>query len=92
MVGAIVKDPVQDPVVLKEYLETVDQGTRRMEGPLPRLQGADLTMTTIFGIRHHGPGCARSLLAALDALAPDVVLLKCRRRWSRCWCMRRTRR
>jgi hypothetical protein len=33
-------------------------------------------MTTIFGIRHHGPGCARSLLAALDALSPDVVLLE----------------
>ena len=33
-------------------------------------------MTTIFGIRHHGPGCARSLLAALEALAPDIVLLE----------------
>ena len=33
-------------------------------------------MTTIFGIRHHGPGCARSLLAALEALAPDVVLIE----------------
>jgi hypothetical protein len=33
-------------------------------------------MTTIFGIRHHGPGCARSLLAALDALQPDVVLIE----------------
>lgn len=33
-------------------------------------------MTTLFGIRHHGPGCARSLLAALDALSPDVVLLE----------------
>jgi hypothetical protein len=33
-------------------------------------------MTTLFGIRHHGPGCARSLLAALDALAPDVILLE----------------
>jgi len=33
-------------------------------------------MTTLFGIRHHGPGCARSLLAALDALSPDVILLE----------------
>jgi hypothetical protein len=33
-------------------------------------------MTTIFGIRHHGPGCARSLLAALDSLAPDLILLE----------------
>ncbi len=33
-------------------------------------------MTTLFGIRHHGPGCARSLLGALDALAPDVLLIE----------------
>jgi len=33
-------------------------------------------MTTIFGIRHHGPGCARSLMAALAELAPDVVLIE----------------
>ena len=31
---------------------------------------------TVFGIRHHGPGCARSLLGALDALAPDVLLIE----------------
>jgi uncharacterized protein DUF5682 len=30
----------------------------------------------VFGIRHHGPGSARSLLAALDALAPDAVLVE----------------
>lgn len=30
----------------------------------------------IFGIRHHGPGCARSLLAALEALGPDIVLVE----------------
>lgn len=29
-----------------------------------------------FGIRHHGPGCARSLLRAFDALAPDCVLVE----------------
>lgn len=29
-----------------------------------------------FGIRHHGPGCARALETALDALAPDIVLLE----------------
>ncbi len=34
-------------------------------------------MTThIFGIRHHGPGCARALEAALAALAPDIILLE----------------
>ncbi|HMG69816.1 MAG TPA: DUF5682 family protein [Gemmatimonadaceae bacterium] len=30
----------------------------------------------VFGIRHHGPGSARSVGAALDALAPDVVLIE----------------
>ena len=30
----------------------------------------------IFGIRHHGPGCARSLRAALAALDPDCVLVE----------------
>ena len=30
----------------------------------------------VFGVRHHGPGSARSLRAALDALLPDVVLVE----------------
>lgn len=30
----------------------------------------------VFGIRHHGPGSARSLLAALTALQPDAVLIE----------------
>src|SRR5262245_31383097 len=30
----------------------------------------------VFGIRHHGPGGARSLRAALAALGPDVVLVE----------------
>lgn len=33
-------------------------------------------MITHFGIRHHGPGCARSLSRALQSLQPDVVLLE----------------
>jgi hypothetical protein len=31
---------------------------------------------SVFGIRHHGPGCARSLRAALEALKPDIVLVE----------------
>lgn len=31
---------------------------------------------SVFGIRHHGPGSARSLLAALTELQPDVVLVE----------------
>jgi len=30
----------------------------------------------VFGIRHHGPGSARSLERALERLAPDVVLIE----------------
>ncbi|MBI1258198.1 MAG: hypothetical protein GC204_12065 [Chloroflexi bacterium] len=30
----------------------------------------------IFGIRHHGPGSARSLLSALEALQPDCILVE----------------
>ncbi|MDX2241881.1 MAG: DUF5682 family protein, partial [Leptolyngbyaceae cyanobacterium bins.302] len=32
--------------------------------------------THIFGIRHHGPGSARSLCQALAQLQPDVVLVE----------------
>ncbi len=30
----------------------------------------------VFGIRHHGPGSARSLVAALEAFQPDAVLIE----------------
>ena len=30
----------------------------------------------LFGIRHHGPGCARSLVRAFEALRPDCVLIE----------------
>ncbi|MEE7531298.1 hypothetical protein IV503_06555 [Klebsiella huaxiensis] len=30
----------------------------------------------LFGIRHHGPGSARSLLSALEALQPDCLLVE----------------
>jgi hypothetical protein len=32
--------------------------------------------TTILGVRHHGPGSARAVSAALAALDPDVVLIE----------------
>ena len=31
---------------------------------------------SVFGVRHHGPGSARRLVDALDALAPTVVLIE----------------
>src|SRR5262245_53886400 len=30
----------------------------------------------VFGIRHHGPGSARTLLGALERLAPDAILIE----------------
>ncbi|MGB0114965.1 MAG: DUF5682 family protein [Ilumatobacteraceae bacterium] len=30
----------------------------------------------LLGIRHHGPGSARSVVSALDALQPDIVLVE----------------
>src|SRR5688572_4564831 len=30
----------------------------------------------IFGVRHHGPGSARSVLAALETLQPTAVLIE----------------
>jgi hypothetical protein len=31
----------------------------------------------LFGIRHHGPGSAASLVAALDDFRPEIILLEC---------------
>jgi len=30
----------------------------------------------VLGVRHHGPGCARSVVRALDRIAPDIVLVE----------------
>jgi hypothetical protein len=35
-----------------------------------------VTSPTLYGIRHHGPGSARSLRDALIELSPDVVLIE----------------
>jgi Family of unknown function (DUF5682) len=34
------------------------------------------TVPHLFGIRHHGPGSARSLIAAFETLQPDCVLIE----------------
>jgi len=33
-------------------------------------------MTDVLGIRHHGPGSARAVVAALENIQPDVVLIE----------------
>ena len=48
-----------------------------MEGPLSRMSRTSVSDSVrLFGIRHHGPGSARSLVAALDEWQPQVVLVE----------------
>src|SRR5262245_13915426 len=35
-----------------------------------------MAIVEVFGVRHHGPGSARSLLAALDRFSPDLLLVE----------------
>ncbi|MFH5803913.1 DUF5682 family protein [Alienimonas sp. DA493] len=37
---------------------------------------SDPAPVKLFGVRHHGPGCARALGAALDEYRPDAVLIE----------------
>jgi Family of unknown function (DUF5682) len=45
-----------------------DQSTEHGAADRPRVE--------VFGIRHHGPGSARSLIAALTEYQPDAVLIE----------------
>ncbi|MFJ3163120.1 DUF5682 family protein [Streptomyces kanasensis] len=48
-----------------------------MEGLLPRLpRGVGVTGPLLLGVRHHGPGSARAVRAALDAARPTAVLIE----------------
>lgn len=35
-----------------------------------------MTAVSVFGVRHHGPGSARAVAAALDEVRPDLVLIE----------------
>lgn len=41
-----------------------------------RMGGERRVSVHLLGIRHHGPGSARSVVAALDQLSPDIVLVE----------------
>ena len=79
LTGAVVRDPVQDGVVVARVPRDGDEGARRLEGPVPglsrRFRRTRMT-TTVLGIRHHGPGSARSVAAELERLDPDIVLIE----------------
>ena len=62
----------------REYLEAVVRdrdGWGDFYDALPR-RSTDRGAVHLLGIRHHGPGSARSVRRALDALRPDVVLVE----------------
>src|SRR5262249_40556343 len=52
------------------------EGTQWVERPLPGVPRGVGALIRVLGIRHHGPGSARSVVAALDELAPDIVLVE----------------
>ncbi|MFC3962538.1 DUF5682 family protein [Nocardia jiangsuensis] len=43
---------------------------------MPRGVRVSTAVTRVFGIRHHGPGSARSLRAALAEFRPDIILIE----------------
>ncbi|MFE2414205.1 DUF5682 family protein [Kitasatospora sp. NPDC059408] len=47
-----------------------------MTSPGPTAPGASTPDVTLLGVRHHGPGSARAVGAALARLAPDAVLIE----------------
>ena len=79
------KDPVQDRVVWLEYLETVVKERDGWTRPLPRLPRArlsreragDRAASSVFGVRHHGPGSARASAArARASCSPTSSLIE----------------
>ena len=81
IIGAIVKDPVSDATVWAEYLEAVVRQRPGLGGLLHRLPGvspvdAAASGAGVLGIRHHGPGSARSVAAELDRVKPGFVLIE----------------
>jgi len=43
---------------------------------VPAARSSDAADVRVFGVRHHGPGSARSLEAALGVFVPDIVLIE----------------
>ena len=90
--GAVIKDPVTDQRRVGRVPGSRGAGTARLGRLLPRLpRGERVTgalgrqapgsrapgdRVAVLGIRHHGPGSARSVLAELDRLQPVMVLIE----------------
>ncbi|WP_336085870.1 DUF5682 family protein [Nocardia sp. SSK8] len=59
---------------------TSDDAGTPLDAGTPATAGADhgtaAPVTRVFGIRHHGPGSARSLRQALEEFRPDAILIE----------------
>ncbi len=64
MLGAIVKDPVQDKVVMQEYLETVVKNGW-VEGRVPGVQGGFVMSQEAPMLPHKSPPCERRSRAGM---------------------------
>ncbi|MGK0277108.1 MAG: hypothetical protein ACI9N0_003507 [Ilumatobacter sp.] len=53
-----------------------DAQVNDVASPDSQLPAVDLPAVHLLGIRHHGPGSARSVLAALGAIQPSIVLVE----------------
>jgi AAA domain (dynein-related subfamily). len=69
--GAVVQDPGRGPRGVAGVPGDGRQGPGRLERLLPRLPRHRRMTTLVYGIRHHGPGSARSVRAALAGQRPD---------------------
>ncbi|MCK9686231.1 DUF5682 family protein [Scleromatobacter humisilvae] len=58
---------------MSDHDDAVAPPATSAEAPVERRRAP---ATHFFGIRHHGPGCARSLVRAFDELRPDCVLIE----------------
>jgi hypothetical protein len=84
IVGAVVSDPVHDAShgasTSKPSCANAPVGTTstRPVASSTRDCAREHVVVTVhlLGIRHHGPGSARSVLRALDELRPDIVLVE----------------
>jgi hypothetical protein len=47
-----------------------------MPSPTAKLDPSSSGAVTVLGIRHHGPGSARMVAAAIDTLRPDAILIE----------------
>lgn len=71
VVGAASREPAHPDVTESVAAAPVSDGTRRSQA-----HPVGDVVTRVFGVRHHGPGSARSLATALTRFRPDMILIE----------------